>query len=72
MIATARGRNGVSGTERLSTLKEAGAAVMELDITASQAELNGKAREAWGIYGHIDVLANNAAFIKGGLIEEIR
>ena len=62
----------MSGAERLSALAEAGAAVMELDITASQAELNENAKEAWDTFGHIDVLAHNAGFIKGGLIEEIR
>jgi NADP-dependent 3-hydroxy acid dehydrogenase YdfG len=62
----------VSGIERLSALKESGAAVFELDITAPQAELNEKAKEAWNIYGHIDVLVNNAGFIMGGLVEEIK
>ncbi|KAJ5107003.1 hypothetical protein N7456_003678 [Penicillium angulare] len=71
VIATARGSKGVSGIERLSALEESGAAVLELDITASQEELNEKAKEAWDIYGRIDVLVNNAGSVKGGLVEEI-
>jgi NAD(P)-dependent dehydrogenase (short-subunit alcohol dehydrogenase family) len=71
VIATARPRNGVSGIERLSALKEAGAAVFELDVTAPQQELDSKAKEIWDIYGHVDVLVNNAGYIDAGILEEI-
>ncbi|KAJ5501855.1 Short-chain dehydrogenase/reductase SDR [Penicillium fimorum] len=54
-----------------SPLKEAGAAVMELDVTASAEVLNAKAKEAWEICGKIDVLVNNAAYIDAGVFEEI-
>lgn len=72
VIATARGGNGISGAERLSALKEAGAAVLELDVTASQEELNEKAKEAWAIYGHVDVLVNNAGYLEAGILEELK
>lgn len=67
-IATCRN----NAIERLSTLKEAGAAVIELDVTASQDEINVKINEAIQIYGGIDVLVNNAGYIEAGMVEEIR
>ncbi|CAI7589941.1 unnamed protein product [Penicillium glandicola] len=71
VIATARSSNGISGTERISALKEAGAAVLGLDLTASQEELNTKAQQALEIYGQVDVLVNNAGYIEVGVVEEI-
>lgn len=44
---------------------------MELDVTASAEVLNAKVKEAWAIYGKIDVLVNNAAYIDTGVFEEI-
>ncbi|KAJ5522067.1 hypothetical protein N7527_006182 [Penicillium freii] len=70
VIATARARNS-DALDRIAPLKEAGAAVMELDVTASAEVLNAKAKEAWAIYGKIDVLVNNAAYIDAGVFEEI-
>lgn len=70
VIATARARDS-DALDRISLLKEAGAAVMELDVTASAEVLNAKAKEAWAIYGKIDVLVNNAAYIDAGIFEEI-
>lgn len=70
MIATARARD-KSALERLAPLKEAGAAVLELDVTAPAEVLNAKAKEAWSIYGKVDVLVNNAAYIDAGIFEEI-
>ena len=66
VIATAR-----QAHERLSHLKALGAAILELDVTASQSELDAKIEEAIGIYGGIDVLVNNAGYVEAGLIEEI-
>ena len=66
VIATAR-----RGHERLQHLKDAGAAVLDLDLTAPQVELDAKAKEALNIYGGIDVLVNNAGYIEGALIEEL-
>ncbi|KAF7529345.1 hypothetical protein PCG10_008055 [Penicillium crustosum] len=70
VIATARARDS-DALDRIAPLKEAGAAVMELDVTASAEVLNAKAKEAWEIYGKIDVLVNNAAYIDAGIFEEI-
>jgi NAD(P)-dependent dehydrogenase (short-subunit alcohol dehydrogenase family) len=67
VIATAR-----NGIQRLAPLKEAGAAVIDLDVTAPQAEIDAKIKEALAIYGEIDVLVNNAGYIEAGIIEEIR
>ena len=66
MIATAR-----QGHERLQILSDAGAAVLDLDVTAPQAELDAKVKEALSIYGGIDVLVNNAGYIEAALIEEL-
>ncbi|KAL4981925.1 hydroxybutyrate dehydrogenase [Aspergillus falconensis] len=71
VIATARARNNVSGADRLSALKEAGAAVVELDVSRPQEELDAKAREIWEIYGKVDVLVNNAGYIDAGIVEEV-
>lgn len=70
MITTARAR-GSNVLERLAPPREAGAAVMELDVTISAEVLNAKAKQAWGIYGKVDVLVNNAAYIDAGIFEEI-
>ncbi|KAK3995273.1 3-oxoacyl-reductase [Cladorrhinum sp. PSN332] len=35
-------------------------ALLELDITASPSVLAEKAKEAWSIFGHVDILLNNA------------
>ncbi len=66
VIATAR-----RGHERLQKLKDAGAAILDLDVTAPQAELDAKVKEALEIYGGIDVLVNNAGYIEGALVEEL-
>ncbi|MCJ1439399.1 hypothetical protein MMC27_008793 [Xylographa pallens] len=65
VIATAR-----NGASRLTSLKEAGAAILDLDVTAPQGELDGKIQEAIAIYGIIDVLVNNAGYIEAGMVEE--
>lgn len=56
----------------MSALKDAGAAVLELDVTSPQEQLDEIAKTAWEIYGHIDVLVNNAGYIEGGILEEMR
>ena len=66
VIAT--GRN--AGT-RLAHLNETGAAILELDVTSPQAELDAKIQDAIKIYGKIDILVNNAGYIEIGLIEEL-
>lgn len=67
VIATAR-----KGVMRLQTLKEAGASTLDLDVTAPQAVLDRIVEEALTIYGGIDVLVNNAAYIEAGVLEEVR
>ncbi|PWY84875.1 hydroxybutyrate dehydrogenase [Aspergillus heteromorphus CBS 117.55] len=52
-----------------SSLKDAGAAVFDLDGTTPQDELNAKAREIWDIYRKVDVLINNAGYIDAGIVE---
>ncbi|KAJ5723750.1 hypothetical protein N7488_001785 [Penicillium malachiteum] len=70
VIATARAKNGLSGTERLSNLAHAGAAVLELDVTSSPETLMEIGNEAWKIYGHVDVVMNNAGYMDAGTTEE--
>ncbi|KAJ5397772.1 hypothetical protein N7509_005885 [Penicillium cosmopolitanum] len=64
VIATAR------QLDRISSLKDLGAATLQLDVTAPQEELNRRAEEAIAIYGRIDVLVNNAGYVQFGTIEE--
>lgn len=61
-----------SGTSRLSSLKDAGAAIIDLDINAPRAQIDEAIKQAVNIYGGIDVLVNNAAYIVAGMAEEIR
>ncbi|KAI1414544.1 NAD(P)-binding protein [Hypoxylon sp. FL1857] len=56
---------------RLAHLKETGAAILDLDVTLPQAKIEKKFKEAWDIYGTIDVLVNNAGYIQCGAVEEI-
>jgi NADP-dependent 3-hydroxy acid dehydrogenase YdfG len=65
----ATGRN---ASERLKHLEGIGAAILDLDVTASQPELDSKVQEAIGIYYGIDVLVNNAGYFELGLVEEVR
>ncbi|MCJ1393708.1 hypothetical protein MMC18_006584 [Xylographa bjoerkii] len=67
VITTARRANGC-----LQHFKLAGAAVLDLDFTASQAELDTKMREALSIHGGIDVLVNDAGYIELGLVGDVR
>ncbi|OTA55326.1 hydroxybutyrate dehydrogenase [Hypoxylon sp. EC38] len=66
VIAT--GRN---AEKRLTHLKETGATILDLDVTLPQAEIEKKFKEAWDVYGTIDVLVNNAGYIQCGAMEEI-
>ena len=67
VIATAR-----KDTQRLQALKEAGAAMLEVDVQAPQEVLDSKIEEALAMYGGIDVLVNNAAYVEAGVLEELR
>lgn len=66
VIATAR-----QGHERLQHLKDVGAAILDLDVTAPQAELDEKVEEALNVYSGIDILVNNAGYIEAAIIEEL-
>ena len=66
VIATGR-----RGHKRLQKLQDAGAAILDLDVTAPQAELDTTVKKALSIYGGIDVLVNNAGYIEAALIEEL-
>lgn len=56
VIATARGRS----LSKLDDLKAAGAATLELDVTAPLDDLKAVAEKAIKIYGKVDVIVNNA------------
>ncbi|KAL3446435.1 hypothetical protein BJX65DRAFT_279571 [Aspergillus insuetus] len=64
----ATGRNAET---RLAHLKETGATILDLDVTAPQAELDAKFQQAIDIYGKVDVLVNNAGYIQCGAVEEL-
>ncbi|KAK0124111.1 hypothetical protein ONS95_009094 [Cadophora gregata] len=71
----ARGDKVIATARRLGSiahLKEAGAAVLQLDITDHQANIDAVLAEALKIYGGIDVLVNNAGYISIGTWEELR
>ncbi|ETR99736.1 NAD(P)-binding protein [Trichoderma reesei RUT C-30] len=59
VIATAR------RPETLEDLKKAGAAVLQLDVTWDQERINETINNAIAIYGQLDVLINNAAYVLG-------
>ena len=54
--AIATGRD----VSKLAYLREAGAETLKLDVTEDQETLNSIIKDAITIYGHIDVLVNNA------------
>ncbi len=56
VIATARGRS----VSKLAELKDLGADVLELDVTAPLDKLQEIAKQAYDIHGKIDVVVNNA------------
>lgn len=72
----ARGDNviatGRKADQRLAHLKDTGAAILDLDISASEAEIRSKAQEALQIYGDIDVLVHNAGYIEFGTVEDFK
>ncbi|RDW92275.1 putative oxidoreductase YusZ [Coleophoma crateriformis] len=65
IIATAR------NVSKLESLRAIGAQILQLDITASQEQLDNCVKDALAIYGHIDVLVNNAGYTELGTIVEM-
>lgn len=67
VIAT--GRNAET---KLAHLKNTGASILDMDVTASEDIIAAKVEEAWNIYpGGIDVVVNNAGYILSGAFEEV-
>lgn len=64
VIATAR------KIDAIKDLEDLGAAVLELDVTASFVDLQQKVDEAVAFYGRIDVLFANAGFVLYAPVEE--
>ncbi|KAF4490277.1 oxidoreductase yusZ [Fusarium agapanthi] len=56
---------------RIEPLASQGAAVLELDVTDSQDSIDQTIAKAIAIYGHIDVLVNNADFVAAGSWEDL-
>jgi NADP-dependent 3-hydroxy acid dehydrogenase YdfG len=52
--------SGRKADQRLSHLKSDNVAILELDITAGWTVVQAQVNKAWEIFGHIDVLLNNA------------
>lgn len=57
--------------EKLKHLEQAGAAILQLDVTDEQQALNDTITKAIAVYGKIDVLVNNAAYIAFGAWEDL-
>ena len=66
VIATAR-----APISRLKELEDAGASILELDVTLSPSTLTILVEEACEIYGRIDVLVPNAGYGEVIYAEEI-
>ena len=66
VIATAR------RPESLGRLQSLGAVTLQLDMRASEKEMLEKIGLATEIYGRIDVLVNNAAYIATGAWEDLK
>ncbi|KAJ9615700.1 hypothetical protein H2200_001776 [Cladophialophora chaetospira] len=65
VIATAR------SVEKIKHFEQAGAAILQLDITDTQQSIKDTVARAIEIYGQIDVLVNNAAYIAIGTWEDL-
>jgi NADP-dependent 3-hydroxy acid dehydrogenase YdfG len=56
---------------KLQNLKEAGASILQLDITSAQQAINETVAQAISIYGKVDVLLNNAGYVSTGIFEDL-
>jgi NAD(P)-dependent dehydrogenase (short-subunit alcohol dehydrogenase family) len=66
VIATTRAES----FHKIKDLTSEGADILTLDVTASLDELKQIAAQAVAIYGHVDVVMNNAGFVLSGTYEE--
>lgn len=57
--------------EKLEHLEQAGASILQLDITDNQQIMRDTIATAINIYGKIDVLVNNASYIQIGTWEDL-
>ena len=64
VIATSR------SVSRLAHLKAKGAAPLALDHNQSYEQVKAAVNEALKIYGGVDILVNNAAYVQTGMLEE--
>ncbi|KIJ47758.1 hypothetical protein M422DRAFT_226126 [Sphaerobolus stellatus SS14] len=64
VIATARSLG------KIKDLEEAGANILELNVTSPLDQLHETAKKAIAFHGHVDVVVNNAAYIAVGALEE--
>lgn len=55
---------------KIQALEEMGASIIEMDVTSSQDILDAQAAKAVAIYGGINVVINNAGYIKVGTLED--
>lgn len=70
-----RGDNVIATARRLESiedLKNAGATTIELDVTYPQETIDQIIAQALSVYGHIDVLVNNAGFVTSGSWEDLK
>ncbi|KAF9875875.1 short-chain oxidoreductase [Colletotrichum karsti] len=57
---------------RLAHLRDTGARVMDLDVSAPEAVIRAKVEEAWGVFpGGVDVVVNNAGYVLSALTEDL-
>ncbi|KAJ3954730.1 hypothetical protein N0V92_008774, partial [Colletotrichum tropicale] len=57
---------------KLAHLKDTGAKVMDLDVSASEVVIRETVEQAWAAFpGGVDVVVNNAGYVLSGLIEEL-
>ena len=55
---------------KIHDLHDAGADILELDVTSPLESLHETVKRAVDVYGRIDVLVNNAAYVTIGALEE--
>jgi NAD(P)-dependent dehydrogenase (short-subunit alcohol dehydrogenase family) len=58
--------------EKVQHLEQAGAAVLPLDVTDSQQSIHQTLSKAIELFGRIDVLVNNAAYIQVGTFKDLQ